>query len=174
MYIHAATPSGISQHNGTHYIYNGLFWTCEGQFSGWGYFGLARDNFRAGAILDLEGQFWGWGYFELARDNFGAGANLDLRGTILGLGLLGLGLGLGLGVWVLSLSRVLLAISRPYFVSLGSVWGTQDFACGFCPFFVSFLVPKCPFPIFRCPLYRIDVSLPHLQTSLPNCQVSFL
>ena len=152
-----------------------------------GYFGLARDNFRAGAILDLrgtifglglfwtwEGQFWGWGYFGLARDNFGAGANLDLRGTILGLGLLGLGLGLGLGVWVLSLSCVLLAISRPYFVSLGSVWGTQDSACGFCPFFVSFLVPKCPFPIFRCPLYRIDVSLPHLQTSLPNCQVSFL
>ncbi len=99
-----------------------------------GYFGLARDNFRAGAILDLrgtifglglfwtwEGQFWGWGYFGLARDNFGAGANLDLRGTILGLGLLGLGLGLGLGVWVLSLSCVLLAISRPYFVSLGSV-----------------------------------------------------
>ena len=65
-----------------------------------GYFGLARDNFGAGAILDLrgtilglglfwtwEGQFWGWGYFGLERDNFGAGANLDLRGTILGLGL---------------------------------------------------------------------------------------
>ena len=78
----------------------GLIWTCEGRFWGWGYFGLARDDFGAGAILDLrgtilglglfwtcEGRFWGWGYFGLARDDFGAGAILGLRGTILGLGL---------------------------------------------------------------------------------------
>ena len=74
----------------------GLISTCEGRFWGWGYFGLARDDFGAGAILDLrgtilglgliwtcEGRFWGWGYFGHARDDFGARANLDLRGTIL-------------------------------------------------------------------------------------------
>ena len=71
----------------------GLIWTCEGQFWGWGYFGLARDNFGAGANLDLrgtilglglfwtcEGQFWGWVYFGLARDNFGAGARAKAKG----------------------------------------------------------------------------------------------
>ena len=70
-----------------------VFWTCEGQFWGWGYFGLARDNFGAGAILDLrgtilglglfwtlEGQFWGWGYFGLWRDRARARARARAKG----------------------------------------------------------------------------------------------
>ena len=48
---------------------------------------LARTILGLGLFWTSEGRFWGWGYFGPARDDFGAGAILDQRGTILGLGL---------------------------------------------------------------------------------------